>query len=232
MTPDASRSDLVPVRVWDIWVRLFHWALVAAIGWSFVTDRIGDLESHYIAGLSVLGLVIFRLLWGVVGSPTARFTSFVKGPGAILAYARHAFGRRPSFSFGHNPAGAAMVVVLLLLLLAQAASGLFNSDDILFEGPLYDNASGAVTGFMARWHARFGDIILILILVHVGVVLLYRVVKGENLISAMIFGKARLPRPTAEAVSRNGEANAASPFRALMCIAIAAVVPLTIHWLN
>lgn len=230
--PDTSKPDLVAVPVWDAWVRLFHWGLVIVIAASFVTDRIGDLDSHYIAGLAVLGLVIFRLLWGFVGSPTARFTTFVKGPRAILTYARHAFRRHPSFTFGHNPAGAVMVVVLLLLLLAQAVSGLFNSDDILFEGPLYDNASGAVTGFMARWHARFGDIILILILVHVGVVLLYRLLKGENLVSAMIFGKARLPRPVADSVSKNGEASFASPFRAFLCIVVAAAVPLAIHWLN
>lgn len=230
--PKSSTPELVPVPVWDIWVRLFHWALVLVITASFVTDRIGDLDSHYIAGLGVLGLVIFRLLWGMFGSPTARFTTFVKGPKAILAYARLAVRRHPSFSFGHNPAGAVMVIVLLLLLLAQAVSGLFNSDDILFEGPLYDNASGAVTGFMGRWHAQFGDIILILILVHVGVVLLYRLLKGENLVGAMIRGKARLPRPVADAAKKSGEAESASPFRALVCAAIAAAVPLAIHWLN
>lgn len=230
--PTSSAPELVPVPVWDIWVRLFHWALVVVITASFVTDQVGDLDSHYIAGLGVLGLVIFRLLWGIVGSPTARFASFVKGPGAIVTYARHALRRRPSFSFGHNPAGAVMVIVLLLLLLAQAVSGLFNGDDILFEGPLYDNASGAVTSFMGRWHGLFGDIILILILVHVGVVLLYRLLKSENLLSAMILGKARLPRPVADAVNKNGEANFASPLKALICAVIAAAVPLAIHWLN
>jgi cytochrome b len=229
---DADDTELVPVPVWDIWVRLFHWALVVVIAASFITDQVGDLDSHYIAGLAVLGLVIFRILWGLVGSPTARFTHFIRGPRAILAYLKYALGRRPSFSFGHNPAGAAMVAVLLFLLLMQAISGLFNTDDILFEGPLYDNASSAITGFMGSWHARFGNAILALILLHVVVVLLYRLVKGENLVRAMIFGKARLPRPVATAVTRSGEAKFASPLKAILCAAIAAAVPLAIHSLN
>lgn len=228
----TAETDLVPVPVWDIWVRLFHWALVVVIAASFITDQVGDLDSHYIAGLAVLGLVIFRILWGLVGSPTARFTHFIRGPRAILAYLKYALGRRPSFSFGHNPAGAAMVAVLLFLLLMQAVSGLFNTDDILFEGPLYDNASSAVAGFMGSWHARFGNAILALIFIHVVVVLLYRLVKGENLVRAMILGKARLPRPVATAVTRNGEAVFASPLKAILCAVIAAAVPLAIHSLN
>jgi cytochrome b len=230
--PHSIETDLVPVPVWDIWVRLFHWGLVLAIVGSFITDKIGDLDSHYLAGLTVLGLVIFRILWGLVGSPTARFTHFLRGPRAIVIYLRHAMARRPSFSFGHNPAGAVMVAILLLLLLAQAVSGLFNTDDILFEGPLYDNASSAITSFMGRWHGRLGDAALILILVHVGVVLLYRFLKGENLIRAMILGKANLPQPVAQAVTKNGEGKFASPFRGLVCAGIAAAVPLAIHWLN
>lgn len=230
--PHSTDAELVPVPVWDIWVRLFHWGLVLAISVSFVTDKIGDLDSHYLAGLTVLGLVIFRILWGLVGSPTARFSHFLRGPRAIVVYLRHALGRRPSFSFGHNPAGALMVAALLLLLLAQAVSGLFNTDDILFEGPLYDNASGAVSSFMGRWHGRLGDAILILVFVHVAVVLLYRFLKGENLVSAMIVGRAKLPKPVAQAVRQNGEGKFASPFRGIVCAVIAAAVPLAIHWLN
>lgn len=230
--PHSTDTELTPVPVWDIWVRLFHWGLVLAISASFVTDKIGDLDSHYLAGLAVLGLVIFRILWGLIGSPTARFTHFLRGPRAIIVYLRHALVRRPSFSFGHNPAGALMVAALLLLLLAQAVSGLFNTDDILFEGPLYDNASGAVASFMGRWHGRLGDAILIFVLVHVAVVLLYRFIKGENLIRAMIVGTAKLPRPVAQAVAKNGEGKFASPFRGIVCAVVAAAVPLAIHWLN
>jgi cytochrome b len=232
MIQHKPASDLVAVPVWDIWVRLFHWGLVLAITASFITDKIGDLDSHYIAGLVVLGLVIFRILWGFIGSASARFTNFLRGPKAVIAYLRHAFVRRPSFSVGHNPAGALMVAALLLLLLGQAVSGLFNSDDILFEGPLYDNASGAVTGFMASWHALFGDVILILILVHVGVVLLYRLVKGENLVRAMIFGRARLPRPVAQSATATGATTFAAPLRGIICVVISAAIPLAIHWLN
>lgn len=230
--PPGSGIDLVSIPVWDIWVRLFHWALVLVIAASFVTDQVSDLDSHYLAGLTVLGLVIFRLLWGVVGSPTARFSHFIKGPRAVLAYVKYAFGRRPSFSFGHNPAGAVMVIVLLLLLLAQAVSGLFNTDDVLFEGPLYDNASSAVTDFMGSWHAAFGNLILAFIGLHIAVVLLYRLFKSENLVRALITGSARLPRAVSTAVAQNGEAKFASPLKAIVCMVIAAAVPLAIHWLN
>lgn len=232
MTQHEPATDLVPVPVWDIWVRLFHWGLVLAITASFVTDRIGDLDSHYVAGLVVLGLMIFRILWGFVGSANARFTHFLGGPKAVIVYLRHAIARHPSFSVGHNPAGAVMVAALLILLLGQAVSGLFNSDDILFEGPLYDNASGAVTGFMASWHGFFGNVILILILIHIGVVLLYRLLKGENLVRAMILGKARLPRPVAQAATATGATTFVAPLRGIICTVISAAVPMTIHWLN
>lgn len=225
-------GHLADIPIWDIWVRLFHWGLLAAVAASFATDQIGDLESHYIAGLIVLGLLVFRILWGFVGSPTARFANFLRGPGAALVYLKHAWRRTPSYSFGHNPAGAIMVVVLLFVLLAQAVSGLFNTDDILFEGPLYDNASSAVTDFMADWHGAAGNAILALIGIHVVTVLLYRLLKRENLARAMITGQARLPRATSPAGEPGGAALFASPLRGLVCVLIASAVPVAIHWLS
>jgi cytochrome b len=228
----AHDREMTDVPVWDIWIRLFHWGLLAAVAASFFTDQIADMDSHYIAGLVVLGLVVFRLLWGVVGSPTARFGRFIRGPGAALSYLRYAAGRRPSFSFGHNPAGALMVVALLLALLVQAVSGLFNTDDIIFEGPLHDNAGSAVTDLMGDLHEVFGNLILTLVGLHVLVVLLYRLVKGENLLRAMILGRARLPRQVGKAAETSGATHFASPLRGLACALLAAAVPLAIHWLN
>lgn len=228
----THEREMVDVPVWDIWIRLFHWGLLAAVAASYVTDQIGDLDSHYVAGLVVLGLVLFRLLWGLVGSPTARFVRFVRGPKAIIGYLRHAAGSRPSFSVGHNPAGALMVIALLLALLAQSVSGLFNTDDILFEGPLHDNASGAVTDMMDDLHDVVGNLILALVGLHVVVVLLYRLLKGENLLRAMVFGRARLPRLVGKAAESSGATRFASPLRGLACALTAAAVPLAIHWLN
>lgn len=224
--------EMADVPVWDIWIRLFHWGLLAAVATSYATDQIGDLDSHYIAGLVILGLVVFRLLWGLVGSPTARFGRFVRGPKAIIAYLRHAVGGHPSFSVGHNPAGALMVLALLLALLAQSVSGLFNTDDVLFEGPLYDNASGAVADLMGDLHGVVGNLILALVGLHVVVILLYRLLKGENLLRAMILGRARLPQKVGVAAETSGATRFASPLRGFACASFAAAVPLAIHWLN
>ncbi len=228
---EAKRENLVAVAIWDIWVRLFHWALVGAITTSFITEKIGNLETHYLAGLAVLGLVIFRLLWGLIGSPTARFSHFLRGPGAVLSYLRRAAGRKPSYTFGHNPAGGVMVALLLLLLGFQAISGLFNTDDILFEGPLYDNVSGAIAGFFGRWHGVVGNVILALAALHILVILLYRVVKGENLISAMIVGRAKLP-PDVVANAGMAEGARVGSGRAMICIVIAVAIPMAIYYLN
>lgn len=228
---EAKRANLVAVPMWDIWVRLFHWALVGAITTSFVTEKIGNLETHYLAGLAVLGLVIFRFLWGLIGSPTARFSHFLRGPSAVLRYLRRAVGRKPSYTFGHNPAGGAMVALMLLALAFQAVSGLFNTDDILFEGPLYDNASGAVAGFFVRWHGVMGNVILALVALHILVILLYRVVKGENLISAMIVGRAKLPPKAAANTGMTVEFRSGSG-RAMICIGIAVAIPMAIYSLN
>jgi len=228
---EVKRENLVAIPMWDIWVRLFHWALVAAITVSFVTENIGNLETHYIAGLAVLGLIIFRVLWGLIGSPTARFGHFLRGPRSVLNYLKHARGRKPSYSFGHNPAGGAMVALLLLVLGFQAVSGLFNSDDILFEGPLYDNVSGAVAGFFGRWHGVMGNVILGLVALHILVVLLYRVVKRENLIKAMVVGKAVLPQDVVSRLPADERRHAGSG-RALICIGIAVAIPMAIFYLN
>jgi len=232
MNSAKAEGRLATVPVWDPYVRLFHWLLVVGMGLAWWTGTEGWMDLHYQIGLTVLGLVIFRLLWGLFGSPTARFRHFIKGPGAVLGYVRTFAARKPSHSFGHNPGGGLMVAVLLLVILIQDASGLFNSDDILFEGPFYARVPEAVSRLMGFIHAQFFNLVLVLVGLHVAVIALYLVWKRENLVRAMVTGRAQLPAGLAEAASENGETRFASPFRALLCAVIAAAVPLAIYGLN
>ena len=119
--------------LWDIPTRVFHWTLVAAVAlawWSAEQER---YDIHEWTGYTVLVLVVSRIVWGVVGSVHSRFTDFVAGPGRVRAYLQGQGSPTP----GHNPLGGWSVLALLTLLLLQAVSGLFNSDDVLFSGPLY-----------------------------------------------------------------------------------------------
>lgn len=228
---DSENKDLATVPVWDIFIRLFHWALVIVIVVSFVSESIGNLEAHYLAGLVILGLIIFRVLWGLIGSPTARFSHFLRGPRAIFSYLKNAAVLRPSYTFGHNPAGGAMVAIMLLVIGFQAVSGLFNTDDILFEGPLNDNVSRAVASFFSRWHEIMGNVILGLVGMHILVILLYRLLKRENLVRAMIVGRAKLPQDVTNASYVVGT-ESVSLGRAVICIGIAVAIPMAIFYLN
>jgi len=191
------------VPVWDLPTRLFHWSLVVLVAVAVISAKMGVLWVHMLAGEAVLSLVLFRLVWGVVGSQTARFTDFVKGPRAILAY----LGRKGAgdaavdnttmagATLGHNPLGALMVVALLLVLAVQAGSGLFTSDDILVDGPLVPLVSSTVVGTLSSLHRLLSDGILILIGLHVLAVFAYLLVKKDNLIRPMVTGRKTVESP-------------------------------------
>jgi len=223
MAPDSSGVEaLASVRVWDPYIRAFHWLLVIGILASWISGENGWMDTHYQIGLGVGWLVIFRILWGFVGTKTARFIHFIKGPFAVIAYMRTMFVRKPSHAFGHNAGGGLMVLVLLLVVAAQTFSGLFNSDDVLFDGPFYDDVSEATTHLAGFVHAWAFDVLLALIAAHVAVIAMYFFWKRENLVRAMVLGRAFLP-------NGNGEADYASPFRALIVAVIAAVPPIAIY---
>ncbi|PWC36451.1 cytochrome b/b6 domain-containing protein [Azospirillum sp. TSO35-2] len=187
------------VRVWDLPTRLFHWALVGAVAVAVLSAELDVLSVHMLAGETVLALVLFRLAWGVVGSQTARFADFVKGPRAILDYLKRArAGGEAAFTLGHNPLGALMVVALLLVLLVQASSGLFASDDVLVDGPLVPLASGAVVSALSTVHRVLANGIFALVGLHVVAVFFYLLVKKDNLIRPMVTGRKAVPVPVTE----------------------------------
>lgn len=225
-----AREPLVEVPVWDLPVRLFHWAFVAFFAISWASGQIGNQSLHYLSGMVLLGLVVFRLLWGLVGSPTARFSRFLQRPNAALRYLRDSFVQPlPSYTHGHNAAGGWMVVVLILLAGIQAVSGMSSTDDILFEGPLYGRWPDWLGSILEKVHEPLANVLLALALLHIVVIALYRWLKSENLARAMIIGRARLPRSIAGMAERSGSTKGAPLWRALVCALIAAAVPATIH---
>ena len=114
----------VETKVWDLPTRLFHWALALTLVGSFLTVRAHDMRLHALCGYTALTLVLFRILWGLFGSESARFASFLRGPGAVFAHVRALLGRRPDHETTHNALGGWAVMLMLGLVLAQGATGL------------------------------------------------------------------------------------------------------------
>lgn len=180
-------------KLWDAPTRLVHWALVGLIGFSWWSANTGRMDWHRWSGYSVLALITFRLIWGLVGSQSARFSQFVKGPRAVLAYARTLGARTPSSTPGHNPVGALSVLVLLLTIVTQVVTGLFSVDtDGLESGPLADRVSFETGRLFAQWHGWSFTLLQALVLLHVAAVVFYGVYKRSNLLGPMVTGRRRL----------------------------------------
>lgn len=182
-------------KVWDLPVRLFHWTLVMLLVVSFTTGKLGGnwLVWHFRSGYCILALVLFRIVWGLAGSETARFSNFIAGPSRVFGYARSMLGGSPQFHAGHNPVGGLMVVLLLVLLLLQASTGLFVDDDISTRGPLADKVSDAMVSLFTRIHRININVILACVALHVGAALFYLWVKKDNLIKPMFTGSKTIP---------------------------------------
>ena len=178
------------IRIWDAPTRLFHWALVGLIAAAWWTAEEGLLEWHQRIGLTILILILFRLIWGVIGSSTARFSGFVRGPRAIGAYLR---GKAPQ-AIGHNPLGALSVLALLLTVAAVTALGLFTEDeDGIAPGPLAYRVSADVSEQAHDWHEQGFDLLLVLVALHVAAIAYYWLFKRDNLVGPMISGSRAMP---------------------------------------
>jgi cytochrome b len=185
-----STDEAVKQRVWDIPTRLFHWTLVILVALSWWSAEYGRDNLHLYLGYGVLSLLFFRIGWGLLGSSTARFSSFVRGPASVVRYVRDRFHWPVA---GHAPLGALSVIALILMLLAQAGTGLFALDeDGLFGGPLASAVSIATSDTARELHEELWNFLLALIALHVAAILFYRLALGKNLLGPMITGKARL----------------------------------------
>ncbi len=174
MTTPATTDR--PVRVWDPFVRLFHWGTVALFATAFLSSDSQWL--HQPIGYVSLGLVLLRLVWGLVGTRHARFADFVTSPGAVLAYLRDLGQGRARRYLGHNPAGGAMVVLLLAMLVVVGVSGWMSTTDTFFGVPWVDHL-----------HHFTAHLLLVLVGLHLAGVVVSSLLHRENLIRAMVTGR-------------------------------------------
>ncbi|MGO9673453.1 MAG: cytochrome b/b6 domain-containing protein [Methylocella sp.] len=206
-------------QVWDLPVRVFHWTLAAAIVGAFVTNKLGVsyFKYHVWFGYGVIVLVLFRIVWGVVGTRHARFLNFVRGPAETARYALLLFrGRRPHYA-GHNPLGGWMVLALLVAAGVQATLGLFGNDDIFNVGPLAGYVSKDLSLQLTSIHRRLFYGIVVAIAVHVVAVIAHHVFAREKLVHAMITGR----KPKEVLAERDAIASSRSWLAALLTVVFA-----------
>ncbi len=177
-------------KVWDIFIRLFHWSLVATFTISYLTED--DFPTiHVYTGYTMMALIALRLIWGFIGSRYARFSDFVIRPSAVIAYIIEVYQFRAKRYLGHNPAGGAMVVALLLSLTMTLLFGLLTYGVAEFSGPLAglaNSINNSVANLFKEMHEFFANFTLILIIFHVLGVILTSLQHNENLIKSMITG--------------------------------------------
>ncbi|MGH7015155.1 MAG: cytochrome b/b6 domain-containing protein [Stellaceae bacterium] len=181
------------VVIWDAPTRLFHWLTAVLVVAAYATWRLDWMDWHAWIGTALLVLVLFRLLWGLVGSETARFAGFLAAPRAALAHLAHLFRREPDRQRGHNPAGGWMVILLLALLLGETLTGLYINNDIADDGPLTHIVPAPISNLIDALHTVLWWTLLAAVTLHVLAVALYWAAKGQNLALPMITGRKTLP---------------------------------------
>lgn len=173
------------ITVWDLPTRIFHWTLLLLVIGAFVSAQIGGnaMNWHGRFGAGVLGLLVFRLAWGFVGSTYARFQNFVRGPQTIISYLRGNW-----YGVGHNPLGALSVLGMMLVLMAQGLTGLLANDDIAFQGPYAILVSNDLSAWFTSLHKTNVWILGFLIALHLGALVFYTLVKRDHLVKPMLLG--------------------------------------------
>lgn len=192
MPPEPAR----PTRVWDLPTRVFHWTLALSLVGSVVSAKIGGnaMTWHFRFGYLVFGLLVFRLVWGLVGGRWSRFASFAYGPRTLLRYLRGEAPAAAHLDVGHSPLGALSVFALLLALTVQVATGLVADDEIAHLGPLNRFVSSDDGLLATGWHKAFGQwIVLSLAALHVAAIAWYFFARRRDLVTPMLSGDKALP---------------------------------------
>ncbi|MFA6920826.1 MAG: cytochrome b/b6 domain-containing protein [Gallionella sp.] len=191
----------VSIRVWDLPLRLFHWLLALSVLSVVISGELGGnlIDWHGRIGELVLGLLVFRLIWGFVGTTHARFASFFPTPAKIAAYLKGQWQ-----GIGHNPLGALSAIALLGALAAVVVTGLFANDDIAFQGPLFTLVDKSFSDKLSGLHARAFYALIVLIPLHLAAIVYYIRIKKHNLIAPMLTGKKVVPRSHAVQISGGG----------------------------
>lgn len=186
------------VVVWDVPTRLFHWLAAALVAAAYATWRLNWMDWHSRVGSALLALLLFRLLWGLFGSATARFSSFLAPPRTALRHLAHIFRRQPDRQAGHNPAGGWMVLLLLALMLGETLTGVYVENDITNVGPFTETTPAPIANAIETLHAIFWDVLLAAVALHIAAILLYATAKRHNLLVPMITGRKTLPASVAQ----------------------------------
>ena len=217
--------DTENIRVWDLPTRIFHWLLASTILCSIVSAKIGGnaMVWHFRFGYVVFTLLIFRLLWGLVGGRWSRFASFIYSPGTILKYLKGGSPAGAHWDVGHNPLGSLSVLGLLAMLALQVSTGLFADDEISNIGPLNRLVSNSTASLATGWHKQWGQwILLTMVALHIGAIVYYLLRKKTNLIGPMISGDKPLPGGT--------PASADNKRQRLLALAIVAAASAAVTW--
>jgi cytochrome b len=185
------------VVVWDLPTRLFHWSTVVLLLVLYITERLNWMGLHIWAGYILLALIIFRLIWGFVGSDTARFSRFMAPPRKAVHHLWRIFHREPDIMVGHNPAGGWMVLFLLGLLLLQSLSGIYTNNDVANEGRWSEVVPAPISNAISDSHTWVWYVILAAVVLHVVAIATYAAVKKHNLLAPMVTGRKPLPEACA-----------------------------------
>lgn len=218
------------IKIWDVWVRLFHWSLVATVGFLLISGETGAgfFDWHRLAGEIALALILFRLVWGVVGSSNARLMSLIANPLHAITHLQALVRREPHQERGHNAAGGWAVLIMLLLILVQAVTGLFIADEEEWvQGALFGSISTDLSDTLYNLHHQNAMLIQVLVAVHVVMIVLYFLIGKQNLVTPMITGKIKW-------ISENivPEVRFTNWFVGLVCVAVVfAVVGFVVGWI-
>jgi cytochrome b len=208
--------QMLSTKVWDAPIRLFHWGIVILIAVSWFSQEMNWMEIHFLSGYTMFAALLFRVVWGVVGSDTARFSRFLRSPVAALRHLVQLPRREPDMEIGHNAAGGWMVLLMLLLLAVQVGTGLCANDDIAAEGPFSRAVGEGWSDWLSHVHSVNFTLIEIAIVAHLLAILAYGVIKRHNLVWPMVTGWKRLPG-TVQAPRMSSSGFAAALFAVAAC---------------
>ena len=215
------------IKLWDLPTRTFHWSLVVLLVFAVITGQIGGgaIDWHGKIGLAILGLLAFRIAWGVLGSTYARFSSFFPTPAALAAYRKGGW-----HGVGHNPLGAFSVFALLGLLAFQVATGLLSNDDIAFNGPLSGLIGKDLSNRLSGVHKLAANVLMALVALHVAAIVFYVRIKKDNLVKPMITGWKDVP-PGQENSAKSATGGGPIALLIALLIALAAVYGAAGTWI-
>lgn len=219
---DSVDNEPRRIFVWDLPVRVMHWALLVLVIGAWLTRELeGDwFVWHVRIGYAVCIVAVTRILWGFFGTRYARFADFLRGPSSVIAYLR---GAASAHHVGHNPAGGWMVLLLLALLLGQAVTGLFANDQVSETGPLFGYVTVQRSDALTTMH-KIGFLLLqCAVALHVAAVLFHRFVRRENLLTPMFTGykSKSLTPPGAESIDGS---------RVALAVGLVAAVGAVLWW--